>query len=140
MDSHTQAPALVGLIILTVSAVIYYSVEYARLSLRAKALGCGSPNRSWNKLPFGIDFLWTMMKADREFRVPQKLLGVFRNAKHATFIHQSAGSDVIVTSDPKNVQAILALQFKDFCLGAKRRQNFYPMLGNGIFTADGEMW
>lgn len=140
MDKHVPAPALFGVIAITIAVVIYYLVEHSRHSLRAKALGCRSPNRFHNKLPLGIDHLWKVIKADRHHRVPQHLLQHFRNAKYATFIQQCAGNDSIVTSDPKNIQAILALQFKDFYLGSLRRRNFYPMLGNGIFTTDGEMW
>lgn len=45
-----------------------------------------------------------------------------------------------MTTDPENIKAILATQFEDFELGPMRRGNFFPMLGNGIFTADGEGW
>jgi len=46
----------------------------------------------------------------------------------------------IFTVEPENVKAILATQFEDFELGHVRRGNFFPMLGNGIFTADGQDW
>jgi hypothetical protein len=38
------------------------------------------------------------------------------------------------TSDPKNIQAILALQFKEFGLGDARNGNFEPLLGHGIVS------
>ncbi|KUL86136.1 hypothetical protein ZTR_07732 [Talaromyces verruculosus] len=50
------------------------------------------------------------------------------------------GSNFYQTFEPKNIQALLATQFSDFALGDVRRQAFYPMLGNGIFTADGKAW
>ena len=40
----------------------------------------------------------------------------------------------LLTIDPKNVQAVLSTNFKDFQLGDPRRQSFFPLLGNGIFT------
>ena len=40
----------------------------------------------------------------------------------------------VLTVDPKNVQAVLGAKFKDFLLGEPRRNAFYPLLGNGIFT------
>ena len=40
----------------------------------------------------------------------------------------------ILTIDPRNVQAVLSTNFKDFQLGDPRRQSFFPLLGNGIFT------
>lgn len=45
-----------------------------------------------------------------------------------------------MTIEPENVKAVLASQFEDFELGPVRRANFFPLLGNGIFTADGEAW
>lgn len=140
MDRNILSPGIFGAILFSVSAIFYYLIENWRQSRQEKVLGCRRPHRQHNKLPFGIDYLWTVLKADREHRVPQELLKICRDTKHATFVHQCAGNDSIVTSDPKNVQAILALQFKDFSLGSRRSQNFYPMLGNGIFTTDGEMW
>lgn len=49
-------------------------------------------------------------------------------------------SHFITTHEPANIQAILATKFSEFELGSFRRDNFMPMLGNGIFTADGEEW
>jgi cytochrome P450 len=45
-----------------------------------------------------------------------------------------------MTTDPKNVQAMLATQFKDFELGPFRRNMFNPVIGKGIFTTDGTDW
>jgi len=46
----------------------------------------------------------------------------------------------INTSDPQNVQAILATKFHDFDLGPAREGNFFDMLGDGIFTAPASRW
>ena len=43
-------------------------------------------------------------------------------------------------SEPENIKALLSTQFDDFELGEKRYRAFSPLLGNGIFTADGEAW
>ncbi|USP73415.1 translation initiation factor if-2 [Curvularia clavata] len=50
------------------------------------------------------------------------------------------GVEGIFTIEPKNIQAILATQFKDFGLGKVRNRNFSPLLGHGIFSTDGEQW
>lgn len=55
-------------------------------------------------------------------------------------IHGLFNRSLITTSDPLNVQAILATQFSDFEMGSFRRDNFEDMLGHGIFTADGAEW
>jgi hypothetical protein len=41
---------------------------------------------------------------------------------------------VMVTMDPRNIQTILALKFKDFGLGVNRTENFEPLLGHGIVS------
>jgi hypothetical protein len=41
---------------------------------------------------------------------------------------------MIITIDPKNIQAILAVQFKEFGLGEGRNGNFNPLLGHGIVS------
>lgn len=49
-------------------------------------------------------------------------------------------SSIVATSEPENVQAVLATKFHDFDLGSARRGNFFDLLGDGIFTAEGEKW
>ncbi|KAI4151098.1 MAG: hypothetical protein LQ340_003693 [Diploschistes diacapsis] len=57
-----------------------------------------------------------------------------------TFEHSIFGNHAITTMEPKNIQAILATQFKDFSLGERRRKWLTPLLGVGIFTSDGSAW
>jgi len=44
-----------------------------------------------------------------------------------------------MTTDPKNIEAILSTRFEDFGLGS-RREGLFPLLGEGIFTQDGRAW
>jgi cytochrome P450 len=46
---------------------------------------------------------------------------------------------LIATCEPENVKTILSLKFKDYGVG-KRQAAFEPLLGYGIFNADGERW
>ncbi|KAJ8108902.1 hypothetical protein OPT61_g7846 [Boeremia exigua] len=57
-----------------------------------------------------------------------------------TFALKVLGQRSYFTNDPKNVQAVLATQFKDFGLGWLRNASFGQLLGNGIFSSDGEQW
>lgn len=50
-----------------------------------------------------------------------------------------ARKELVVTTDPENIKAILATQFNDFELGF-RHGHFAPLLGEGIFTLDNEGW
>ncbi|KAK6460241.1 cytochrome P450 [Scheffersomyces coipomensis] len=56
-----------------------------------------------------------------------------------TFKFRILGIPIVNTRDPENIKAILATQFNDFALGS-RHKHFLPLLGDGIFTLDGEGW
>ncbi|KAJ6153483.1 hypothetical protein N7497_007802 [Penicillium chrysogenum] len=87
---------------------------------------------------FGIPGFIRLSKAVREKRWIEHLYNeyaVYGNTYKQTFLSRN----LITTIEPENVKAILATQFKDFSLGT-RHQQFYPLLGDGIFTLDGVGW
>ncbi|KAE8443610.1 hypothetical protein EG329_001543 [Mollisiaceae sp. DMI_Dod_QoI] len=49
------------------------------------------------------------------------------------------GQEGYMTTDPKNIEAILSTHFEDWGLGS-RRPGLYPLLGEGIFTQEGKPW
>ncbi|KAE8447500.1 hypothetical protein EG329_010630 [Mollisiaceae sp. DMI_Dod_QoI] len=55
-------------------------------------------------------------------------------------IFNAFNETLVMTTDPENVQAMLATKFHDFDLGPQRHKMFQEMLGHGIFTAEGEKW
>ncbi|MCJ1265891.1 hypothetical protein MMC22_005773 [Lobaria immixta] len=85
----------------------------------AARLGCQPPPRLRHRVPFGLDIIYELFRADRK---------------------KSLNTTAIFTIDPNNLQAILSTQFQDFSLGTTRRANFMPFLGHGIFTEDGDEW
>ncbi|KAJ9637341.1 hypothetical protein H2199_007628 [Coniosporium tulheliwenetii] len=92
-------------------------------------------------MPGGIDFIWRLTKADRRNQVPNELEAIYADMGGVNTWQQSIfGSVTYLTVDPKNIQALLATQFPDFEIGPMRRGNFFPLLGNGIFTSDGKAW
>ena len=132
---------VVGVALVTlyvVQALVSTFMASWRYARRAAEFGCKPPPQRREKLPLGLDYIWALMKADREYRLPQEILKTYQETGHTTFAQHLLGTENIITSDPKNVQAVLALQFKDFELGERRRKNFYPLLGEGIFTLDGK--
>ncbi|APA06311.1 hypothetical protein sscle_01g010810 [Sclerotinia sclerotiorum 1980 UF-70] len=62
-----------------------------------------------------------------------------KNCLAKTYEVKLLGRVGIYTTDPVNVQAIIVSHFEDYGLGS-RREGFYPMIGEGIFTQDGESW
>ena len=57
----------------------------------------------------------------------------------ATFDVRVINQPAIVTAEPENIKAVLALRFQDFTLG-NRPQVMGDFLGRGIFTTDGNEW
>ncbi|KAK5119291.1 hypothetical protein LTR85_007647 [Meristemomyces frigidus] len=57
-----------------------------------------------------------------------------------TFAFDQLGAPGILTIDPENVKAVLSTKFADFGMGERRASAFEPLIGHGIFTADGPLW
>jgi len=57
-----------------------------------------------------------------------------------TFRETALGESFVWTAEPANIRECLSLQFKNFELGAFRRQMALPLFGKGIFTSDGKDW
>jgi cytochrome P450 len=133
-----------GLAWLILCFVIYHSLarvlEYRHNLARARELACEDPIRQKNRLPLGIEWIWRSLKADKQHSVLNLTIQRFQDLGTMTFRASVLGTATIFTADEKNIQAILATQFKDFDIGPVRRANFSPLLGNGIFTQDGVSW
>lgn len=107
---------------------------------KARQLGCGSIPLYPGKDPWGISNLLDSMEADKVKRIPQlterRLRQVCENEGRpvTTFRFRQVFRESITTVDPKNIQAVLATQFKDFALGAPRKNSLHPLLGSGIVS------
>lgn len=107
-----------------------------------RELGCKPaprwPAKAWDVL--GLGYVRQLVRADREKRLPSFVIErmVFMSEREnravTTAETNKLGTIVFMTSDPKNIQAILATQFQDFGLGNVRRNNFLPLLGSGIVS------
>jgi cytochrome P450 len=112
----------------------------------AKKLGCEPAHQFKGFDIQGIRNVMRIIKADKESRVPDFLKARVDDAcalegkNITTFDQNLLGARGFFTIDPKNVQAVLATQFKDFGLGERRNGNFAPLLGHGIFSTDGAEW
>lgn len=135
-----------------VSYIIYVIVTQVitsrRRAAKARELKCIDPPWFKNRLPLGIDQVQRALKADRAAKFPdlvfQRAYDVAESAGLDkpvwTWKYSLLGATGINTFEPENVKFILAKGFEDFDLGPIRRGNFFPLLGNGIFTADGKGW
>lgn len=123
-------------------------VSQRRYVARAKELGAKPAPvlaNAWYD-PLGILIIRRALAADKARRFPEEITSRFdymtkqEGRLVSTMKQHILGKEVLFTCDPKNIQAMLALQFHDFGLGQTRRNNFFPLLGSGIFTSDGKTW
>ncbi|KZM22613.1 uncharacterized protein EKO05_0009710 [Ascochyta rabiei] len=112
----------------------------------AARLGCEPAHQSKIFDFQGIRNVSRMIAADKQSRFPDYLKARVDTAcaeegkTITTFYQKVLGTRSAFTVDPKNIQAVLATQFKDFGLGERRNGNFSPLLGQGIFSTDGAEW
>lgn len=129
---------LVGLSVAYILRSLWLEVLHAG---RARQLGCKPAFVRPSRLPLGIDIMLRYMRSTKEQIQQSDDLNLYDElGQRATWHQNILGSWHYVTTDPKNVQAILATQFSDFELGPIRSGVFAPFIGKGIFTSDGKEW
>lgn len=73
----------------------------------------------------------------RDGKVLKMVWEFFRDYGHSW--NCNMGHTIFVTEHPDNIKAVLATQFNEFVMGL-RHSHFKPLLGDGVFTLDGEGW
>ena len=122
------------------SRVVASYIRERHYAQEARRLGCKPPVKQHNKLPFGVDYVYEALRADRNRVFPDFCLERYRRGGNRTLEYKILGARGLYTADPKIVQAVLATQFKEFGFGDYRIGVLAPLLGNGIFSADGAQW
>lgn len=115
-------------------------ITQRRQAKLAAEWGCQPPAVHRHKWPMGFDFVRDLIQADRTNDLPNFIEDVAKEMGVHTYVQTSAGTDILNTMEPKNVQAVLATQFKDFELGPIRQGCFHGMFGYGIFTDNNKRW
>lgn len=104
-----------------------------------KENGCQPCTAVFNKDPIlGLDVLKTMSYNAKNHIVLRENRQRFVTLGN-TFHNRIITRPVIATCEPENIKTILSLKFKDYSIG-NRQDAFTPLLGHGIFNADGERW
>ncbi|RLV94484.1 Cytochrome P450 52A13 [Spathaspora sp. JA1] len=84
----------------------------------------------------GLKFAYTLLTKKKKGDL---LDYIHDNLEHTrTYNANLFGLPIIMTTEPENVKAMLSTQFNQFSLG--RNPHLRIMLGDGIFTLDGEGW
>lgn len=104
---------------------------------QAKSLNCESPARSGAGF-LGIPGFIRLTRAAKEKRWVDFIAEQYTTYGY-TLGQRFLSRRLISTIEPENIKALLATQFGDFSLGTRHRE-FYPLLGDGIFTLDGAGW
>lgn len=127
----TTACVLSGPLLLT--AVVQYRDYVTRREAAARgAIVCPAVPGSIG----GSHMLFT--KAD-DIYPGEPLANLARNLGH-TFSIRLLFQNRIITTEPENIKAILSTEFTIFEKGAEFRKTMKPLLGTGVFAADGDMW
>ncbi|OAP57574.1 hypothetical protein AYL99_08312 [Fonsecaea erecta] len=140
--------ALLFAIAFTFVLYLFISSIYTRRrhATVAQQLGCRPAPKEYLPDPLGLVNMYKLLRANSKNEVLEYIRGVFDDVSLRTnktvysYDTSMLGDRVFFTCDPRNIQAILATQFKDFELGKIRTGAFAPLLGHGIFSADGKQW
>ena len=120
------------------SEIIFKSYALTQPPARAKELGCEDPPSYPGGGFMGTGHIKEMTTADKNQQFPdlmqyrEKLMSEIHGRECSTFKLYLLGQEIFFTSDPKNIQAMLANKFNDWYLGPARRNNMIATLGDGI--------
>lgn len=90
--------------------------------------------------PFlGTDIVIQNTKAGRENRFLE-LLKARHDKGGRTYTTNTYFRKTFNTVDPDVIREVLSLHFNDFGMGPLRQRSAAPLLGQGIFTTDNEVW
>lgn len=129
-----------------VLSFIYWRVSGAisrkRRATEAKVRGCEDPPTLSRTGFLGLGRLSEVSKANKEGRTPQWFIEKFDEVGQDihTFRASALDYELIVTRDPENARAIFQTNSRDFEISPHRKDIWSPLLGDGIFTAQGEAW
>ena len=115
---------------------------YALKKQKIAESGCKPVAKIPLKDKLGIKKLGDHVRARKEHRWPSFLIETLEDAgEHVyTASHRAINHDMFYTRDLENIKAVLNAPQSDFILGDPRGANFVPVLGGGLFTAEGRAW
>ncbi|PPQ73503.1 hypothetical protein CVT24_007649 [Panaeolus cyanescens] len=123
---------------LSMTIAVLYDEVYIRI--QAAKMGAVLPPRIGDITPGSI---WGLVKSLRDFKDGYMADGFEELCGRIggyTFNRRLLFQNRIITAEPQHIKAILATQFDEFEKGPEVRYLFSPLLGTGVFAADGELW
>lgn len=108
----------------------------------AAAQNCGSVIRWKTYDPiFGLDHLWRIYKDYSAHKFLQATTDRFAKLQSNTIRYSALwGPPTISTIEPENLKCILSTKFKNFNIDHYRKEALKSIMGEGIFSSDGQTW
>ncbi|KAK7046747.1 cytochrome P450 [Favolaschia claudopus] len=139
---HVPVPAWATFLLcfLSIPAAIFAKVQYRDYSDRRAAAAYGAVLPPELEASFGG--ISTVVRSVRDLVTgyPGQLLGQQCEIMGNTYGVRIGFKNRIFTCEPQYIKAILSTQFASFEKGPTLRGIFAPLLGTGVFAADGSMW
>jgi len=122
-------------------SALYYLVTFLQLKRKAIGLGC-KPVPVWRVWDlFGLTMTMKLTKAMNRNRFSEEIHSIVeevqeREGRKCTTFQVCFPPGILhfFTFDPRNLQAVLATQFKDFQIPTTRLAGFRQLLGQGIVS------
>ncbi|KAL9599199.1 MAG: hypothetical protein Q9219_003980 [cf. Caloplaca sp. 3 TL-2023] len=132
------AAGLLGVYILN---LLYLRVlRYGSHQQFIKKHGCEPTKILPSRYPFGIDTFIENINDIKSHTLLSSYQQLFYKLGSTTFFAQFLWLTTFSTTEPENIKAILATDFKSYSVGEERNKSLRPILGEGIFTTDGSAW
>lgn len=135
-----QSPLVFILVGTAISYFLYTRIAlYIARQRFKKEHGCQPCTAKFHKDPIlGLDVMKVLAYNSKHHIALQETRKRYERLGN-TFHSRIVNMPMITTCEPENVKTILSLKFKDYSF-AHRQAAFGPLLGHGIFNADGERW
>lgn len=115
------------------------AVQVRRL---AAVQGC-APAVRWKTYDpiFGLDHIWSIYKDYSAHKFLEATANRFAKLQSNTIRFSALwGPPMISTIEPENLKCILSTKFKDFNIDHYRKEALKSVIGEGIFSSDGQTW
>jgi cytochrome P450 len=128
--------------VMSLPLALMLSVLHDEVSIRIEASKRGAvlPIRVRDPYPGGVVGLINGLKQLKKGYPADGLEELCEKLGSYTFNRRVLFENRIITCDPEHIKTILTTQFDDFERGPEIRHLMHPLLGTGVFAADGELW
>ncbi|KIJ64222.1 hypothetical protein HYDPIDRAFT_40451 [Hydnomerulius pinastri MD-312] len=118
---------------------IYILAQEYSQNRRAAALEARGIPRVQGHWPGNADKMWDMISRAETDYIGAAILeqmDIHGPVVNLRFIWE----DIIVTTEPQHIKAILATDFNNYVKGDKFKETANSVLGTGVFNSDGDVW